>query len=344
MPSSPPNTDAILNQVIADKYRVERVLGSGGMGRVYAATQLDVGRSVALKVLHPELAPNPLVVKRFLRESKATARIEHPNTVRLYDFGEDAAGRIFLAMELVEGRTLSDELRATGPLPIDRLVRIGGQIAAGLAAAHAEGVVHRDLKPSNLMLCTRHDLRDHVKVLDFGIAHFADPSDTGDGERLTQTGMVMGTPEFMAPEQVVPGPVDARADLYALGCVLFLLSTGRVPFRGKSAVSTMYAHVTDPAPSPRSLRADLPLWFDALVLQLLEKSPGQRPDSALAVIEALEHGASLPDGAPPSAPVPQPARELRTPGVYVSVGLVVAIIALALTACVLVGALVSGHE
>ncbi len=283
----------LVGSTVEGKYQVTKRIGAGGMGAVYEATQLGVDRKVALKVIRPEHAKNDKVVKRFMREMKATARIEHPNTVRLYDFGKTEGGLIYLAVEFLSGTTLNRELKNKGRFPPERVAIVGAQIARGLAAAHAEGIIHRDLKPPNIMLTEQYGSTDRVKVLDFGIAHFADPSDDDERERLTQSGMVMGTPEFMAPEQVTPGPVDARADLYALGCVLFLMATGEVPFGGSTAVNVMFSHVNDAPRTPSEIDPDIPRWLDDIILKLLEKNPRRRFQEAAEIVEALEEGAGI---------------------------------------------------
>lgn len=293
--------DVLIGEVVAGRYEVLERIGAGGMGAVYRALQRDVGRMVALKVLRNEHAKNDRIIKRFLREIRATARIESPNTVRLYDYGVAEDGTVHLAMELLRGRTLAQVLRASGPLAIPQLVSWGAQIARGLAAAHAGGILHRDLKPANIMITDPGDGSELIKVLDFGIASFVDPADDAERERLTQSGMVMGTPEFMAPEQVTPGPLDERCDVYALGVVLYLMATGRTPFSGGTAVSVMFAHVNEAPKPPSDHRAELPRWLDDVILTCLEKSPSRRYRNANELALALEREGRGASGPPTGA-------------------------------------------
>ena len=266
--------------VVAERYRLERSLGNGGMGEVFAATDLVLDRRVALKQLSPALIQDEPARKRFLREAKALARINHPNVVGVFDTGEDA-GRPFLVMELVEGTTLRDELRRTGRVEPARAASIGAGIAGGLAAAHAQGVVHRDVKPSNVFLTAA----DVPKVGDFGIARV----ERGDAT-LTLTGQAFGSPPYVAPEQATGGRVDARADLYSLGCVLFQMLAGRRPFDGDDPVSLTYQHVHTVPPRVDALDPGVPPEMATLVAALLEKDPTDRPQTAEEVRLALEGG------------------------------------------------------
>ncbi|HEY0195485.1 MAG TPA: serine/threonine-protein kinase, partial [Kofleriaceae bacterium] len=206
----------LVGQLVAGgKYQIVRALGSGGMGAVYQALQPAMNRMVALKLIRPEIGLRPEHVARFQREMMVTARIEHPNTIRLYDVGEDG-GQLYLVMELLPGEALGRVLDRTGPLALPRIVRIGRQVANALGAVHAHGVVHRDLKPDNVMLLDAYGERDFVKVLDFGIAKSLD-----EDAQLTATGKPIGTPAYMSPEQAMGRPVDHRTDLYAFGVMLY---------------------------------------------------------------------------------------------------------------------------
>ncbi len=307
---SPLHTADLLGQVVAKRYRMDSKIGAGGMGVVYRATQLDAGRQVALKVLHGELAADERIVKRFMIEMRATARIEHPNTVRLYDFGHTEEGHIFLAMEYLEGSTLAEEMKKLDrPMDPVRSAMLGAQIARGLAAAHAEGIIHRDLKPPNVMLSQKYGRRDLIKVLDFGIARFASaPADQDtDVDQLTSPGMVVGTVHFMAPEQMEGKAVDHRADLYALGCVLYYMVAGQAPFTGKSTVQVMYAQVNQAPRPPSQHNPDVPSWLDDTILRLLEKHPNRRFQSAAEVVVALEQGAGIFSRLTDAPPLPRQA-------------------------------------
>ncbi|MCB9546349.1 MAG: serine/threonine protein kinase [Myxococcales bacterium] len=292
MPERDDRADPLLGQVLDGRYRVEALVGAGGMGVVYRAVQLSVDRPVAVKVLHPDASSDPEVVRRFEEEARVVSRLRHPNTVTLIDFGRTASGRLYLVCELMRGAPLDDVL-AQGPLSPQRTASLVRQVAQALAEAHTMGVVHRDLKPSNLFV-EQVDTQEVVKLLDFGIAKLAD------GGVQTASGRIFGTPLYMSPEQAEGLAVDARSDLYSLGVVAFECLAGRPPFTGSTAYSILMKHVHDDVPS-------LPMGepaLDALVRQLLEKAPADRPADAREVARralAVEHGsaASGPTLSPP---------------------------------------------
>ena len=281
--------------IVAGRYELERSLGTGGMGEVFVATDRTLDRPVALKRLPGALTDDPDARKRFFREAQALARINDPNVVSVFDAGEDD-GRPFLVMELVQGATVADELRAGARFTPERASAIGAGTAGGLAAAHAQGVVHRDVKPSNIFLTAK----DHPKVGDFGIARV----ERGD-MTLTMTGQAFGSPPYIAPEQATGGPVDARADLYALGCVLYHMLAGHPPFEGDDSVAVTYQHVHTVAPTLEELGVGVSPELSTLVASLMRKGPSARPKSADAVRMALE-------SRPASAPLP-PAPGLASP-------------------------------
>jgi WD40 repeat protein len=265
-------------------YRVFKVLGAGGMGVVLEGEDPQLHRPVALKVMLPAIAANPSSRQRFLREARAAAAIEHDNIVAIYHVGEDR-GVPFLAMPLLKGESLEDRLRREKRLPPADVLRVGREVARGLAAAHERGLVHRDIKPGNIWLEAP---RGRVKILDFGLAR-----STGGGDgHLTQQGAIVGTPAYMAPEQASSSGVDARADLFSLGCVLYHAATGEPPFRGADLISTLMAVATsDPIP-PRVVAPDIPPALSDLILRLLAKEPAARPATARAVAGQLRgmHG------------------------------------------------------
>jgi serine/threonine-protein kinase len=263
-------------------YRIEAVLGRGGMGVVYRAEQVQLGRSVALKLLSPELAADDDFRARFLRESRLMAVLEHPNIVPVYDAGE-IEGRLFIAMRYVEGEDLATLLEATGRLPAERAIALIAQLAAALDAAHARGLVHRDVKPSNALVAG-----DRAYLVDFGITH--DPG----AEPLTDTGEFLGTVDYLAPERIRGDPVDGRADVYSLGCVLFECLTGRVPFPSTSAMAGIYAHLEQEPPRAREERPDLPAALDPVVARALAKDPGDRYPTAGALAAAAEEAVAPP--------------------------------------------------
>ena len=255
--------DPRIGSVLLGQFELLDVCGKGAMGTVYRAWQTGMDRQVAVKILRSELLRDPSVVKRFHREARAVARIQHPNIVTVFLVGETADGVPFLAMEYVEGEVLADVLDRERALPAVRGLRIARQIASALADAHSFGIVHRDLKPANLLLAQRRRAADFVKVLDFGIAKILRgedaPPEAGDkpGEsRLSRTGTIFGTPHYISPEQAAGTEVDHRADIYSLGVILYRMMTGRLPFEG-TGVAVLLAHMQKAPPRPCELAADL---------------------------------------------------------------------------------------
>jgi serine/threonine protein kinase len=270
-------------------YRVLQVLGTGGMGVVFRAEDPQLQRPVALKAMLPLIAANPANRQRFLREARAAAAITHDHIVTIFQVGEDR-GLPFLAMQLLQGESLEDRVRRERKLPVAEIVRIGREVADGLAAAHAHGLVHRDIKPGNIWL---EGNRGRVKILDFGLARPAT-----DAVKLTQSGAIVGTPAYMAPEQARADQVDARADLFSLGCVLYRMSTGTVPFRGDDMIALLAALALDTPTSPREVNPEIPAALSDLVMHLLAKNPADRPESATVVIEALDVIAGISEKGP----------------------------------------------
>ncbi len=266
-----------------DGFSVEGVIGGGSFGTVYRARQVGLDRPVALKVPTQEIASDPVMAKRFAREAKAAARISHPGVVAIYAVGELPDGRPYLAMQLIEGEPL-DKILADGALPVPRALHIVRDIASALSETHAADVVHRDLKPSNIVWRRDRNGDDRITLVDFGIA-VAKPGNA-DATRLTANGLI-GTPHYMSPEQAQGEIVDARADLYALGCLLFELVTGKPPFDG-SGFEVLLAHMGRPIPTPSEHNPDVPESVDRLVRQLLAKKPEDRLQSADEVVAALD--------------------------------------------------------
>jgi len=293
-----------LAAALAERYRIERELGHGGMAMVYLAHDLKHDRKVALKVMKPELAA-ALGAERFLREIQITAQLQHPNILTLIDSGAIAgevgeSGSLYYVMPYVEGETLRQMLARTGELPVTEAVRILGEIADALDYAHAHGVVHRDVKPENVMLSGR-----HAMVMDFGVAKAVNEA-TGHHTQ-TSTGIALGTPSYMAPEQAAGDQVDHRADIYALGIVAYEMFSGRPPFAGASNQQLIAAHITATADSLSKIRPGVPPAIAELVRRCLEKRPADRPQSAREVVDTLE-GLATPGSGVTSAP-----RTMRTP-------------------------------
>ncbi|MFF3565357.1 serine/threonine-protein kinase [Streptomyces sp. NPDC002574] len=253
--------------LVAERYRLDEPLGRGGMGEVWRAADQVLGRAVAVKLMLPGEA-DAEAAGRFRLEAQTAARLNHPHVVGVYDFGAHA-GQFYLVMELVNGHSLAQELATHGSVDSLRASEIGAQAAAGLAAAHRQGVIHRDIKPANVMLTTD----GSVKIADFGIARFTDEA----SRALTATGRVMGSSGYLAPERALGRPAEPASDVYALGCVLYELLTGRPPFVGESALAVIHQHV-DAAPVPvRQLNPAVPGALADYILSLLAKEPGQRP-------------------------------------------------------------------
>jgi serine/threonine protein kinase len=248
----PQTEDPLINSTLMGRYTISKKLGEGGMGAVYLATHIVLEKQVALKVLHGEFARKPDLVERFMQEAKAASRIRHENVIDISDFGATPEGLVFFAMELLKGHDLHDEVaraRVAGNLlPWARTKHIFLQICGALSAAHAKGIVHRDLKPENVFLIDFAGEPDFVKLLDFGIAKLTEASEEG-GRKLTKTGMLFGTPEYMSPEQARGENVDHRVDVYAMGCILFQLVTNRVPFEADNFMGVLSMHLTEPPPA-----------------------------------------------------------------------------------------------
>ena len=272
-------------------YRVEGEIGRGGMGVVYRAQQIDLGRTVALKLIAPDLSDDPEFVQRFQRESRTAAKIEHPNVIPVYDAGEDA-GRVFIAMRLVEGMDLGQLLERDGPMDPGRAAALLGQVAAALDAAHAHGLVHRDVKPANVLVEGGRG-EETAYLTDFGLTKRA-ASESG----VTMTGQFVGTVDYIAPEQARGEPVDARTDVYALGCVLFRMLTGAVPYPRDSTVAKIFAHVNDPPPSVSAVAGAELAPFDAVIERAMAKDASHRFPSTGDLgraAEAAARGQELPE-------------------------------------------------
>jgi len=275
---------SILGQVIDGRYRVSELIGEGGMGKVYLAEHVEIGKRVAIKVLHPSYSRMPDLVERFRREARAASKIGHPHIVDVTDSGTTSDGSVFFVMEYLEGVELGSVIEREGALDLQRALRIATMICRALAAAHATGIIHRDLKPENVFLTIRDGSADFVKVLDFGIAKTTEAEAARD-RRLTSPGMAMGTPEYMAPEQAAGRQADERCDVYALGAIVYEMLTGVPPYQGDNFMEILTKKATlDPVP-PISLRSNIPDAVSQLVMRAMARNPDDRPPS----MEAFEY-------------------------------------------------------
>jgi len=318
-PTHAPPADPLIGVVLDDKYRLDELLGQGGMGAVYRATHLLIERPVAVKVLSQRLVTDESARERFRREARAAGRLQHTNAVAVTDFGETRDGLVYLVMELLEGRPLREVLARESPLDAARAVSLMMQISAAVEAAHEAGIIHRDLKPGNIFLVQRPDSPYIVKVLDFGIAKLA-ASDVagGDGnfiDTLTGTGVMIGTPRYMSPEQCDGAQLTPASDVYSLGVILYEMLTGQTPFTGATPLSLALKHSSESPRPPRELVASIPPALEAVVLHALEKKPEERAGDAgefrrelFAVAErlGLEHSAGF------SAPTIETLRDAGT--------------------------------
>jgi predicted Ser/Thr protein kinase len=299
----PPAADPLLSRTIAGKYKLEALLGEGGAGAVYRAMHTDLGREVAVKVLHVQNQHEAQFVKRFKAEARAASRLDHRNVTRVLDFGQEPDGLLYLVMEYVAGRSLEAILQTEGRLPVLRVVEIGIQVASALAVAHNEGIIHRDIKPENLLLVPTIDEdfgpTDLVKVCDFGMAKL---KNTGGEEELTIGGMICGSPAYMSPEQIRGGTLDARTDIYALGMTMYEAATGAHPFTAESLVELFMKHENEPPRKPSEFVPAIDALFEDILMRALAKRPQDRHESARTLrIELREAADELRDQPPPSS-------------------------------------------
>jgi len=275
--------DARVGQVIAGRYRIQSLLSSGGMGVVYIAEQVSIGRNVALKLLRPDKLGDEVAGRRFEREALAISELASPHTVRVHDFGRTDEGELFMAMELLRGLTLRELLDQEGALALHQVRAILDPVARALSEAHAAGIVHRDLKPENVFLAASHDYPQFVKVLDFGIAATLTP----EGTRLTRDSQLPGTPVYVAPERIAGEPVDPRSDVYALGIMAYEMLVGTPPFEGDTSWDVFTQHLESDAEPIGDLVPGLPPALASLIMRCLSKSPAARPRDAGAFRQML---------------------------------------------------------
>lgn len=289
----PDEGSLMVGALLAGRYSIKRLCGEGGMGRVYEAEHIEIGRRVAVKVLHPAYSRTPDLVERFRREARAASRIEHPNVVSVTDFGTTDDGSLFFVMEYIEGIELGLLIHREGPLPVNRMLRIAEQMSAALQAAHLAGVIHRDLKPENILLVSSrrstpegnevvHEFAnpDLVKVLDFGIAKSAEMEENSrKGKRLTRPGVAMGTPEYMAPEQAAGYPADPRSDIYSVGSIMYEMLTGSPPYDGENVMEVLHKKANQPPRPLLEVRPNLAPPVAVFIEKVMARSPEQRPQS-----------------------------------------------------------------
>ena len=264
----------LIGSIVAERYHILKKLGEGGMGTVYLAEHVKMGRKAALKVMNPGMNSDPDAIARFNREAANASRLNHPNVCGIYDFGETPEGLIYLAMEFIEGESLTSLIEKNGFLPAPRAASIIHQAADALAVAHDYGIVHRDLKPDNIMIAKGRDGSDMVKVVDFGIAK----ASSSDAQKVTKTGLVVGTPEYMSPEQLAGDKLDGRSDIYSLGLVAFNCLTGQLPFQSNSAQEAMIMRLTDQPKTLAEMKPDIdwPPELQAVMDKVLARDADER--------------------------------------------------------------------
>jgi serine/threonine-protein kinase len=279
----PKGSDSLVGRVLAERYHILKRIGEGGMGRVYLGEHVKMNRQCAIKVMSPALVNDHESAARFAREASSAARIIHPNVAAVFDYGE-SDGLVYLVMEYVDGEPLSRVMAREAPLSLERSVDLARQIADGLGSAHELGIVHRDLKPDNILITRNKNGREVAKVVDFGIAKVVRENAS---DALTRTGLVIGTPEFMSPEQLLGDPIDARSDLYALGCIVHLMLTASPPFSATTREQMIKRRLTEDAPHIQHIDPGLPDSLDRIVVRLLARNPVERYSSAAEVRDAL---------------------------------------------------------
>jgi serine/threonine-protein kinase len=285
---SPPPDDPLIGKVLSERYRIVKKIGEGGMGAVYQAEHALIEKKIALKILFQDLTRRPDLIARFLQEAKSASRIGHENVIDISDFGQSPDGLVFIAMEYLDGQDLGKLLKQGGAMHWERARPILMQIAKGLRAAHGNGIIHRDMKPENVYLTQRDGRPDFVKVLDFGIAKVVNPDESG-GPALTQTGMIFGTPEYMSPEQAQGSTPDHRVDVYAVGCIMYHMLTGQVPFTADNFMGILTKHLLEAPVPPRKRRPDLAIApeVEAICLRAMEKDRDNRFADMDALYRAL---------------------------------------------------------
>jgi serine/threonine-protein kinase len=280
-----PDEEKLVGHEIAGKYKITSIIGLGGVGSVYKAHHIQTDATVAVKILLKELTKSLEAIKRFYNEARLASNLRHPNTVRVFDFGQTEDGHLYMVMEYLEGKTLTKVMKTESPLKISRIVKISEQILRSLGEAHEKGLIHRDLKPDNIFLLDSFGITDFVKVLDFGFAK----SIREDHEDLTKSGILVGTPKYMSPEQAKSMKLDGRSDLYSLGVIMYRMFSGVCPFEGTSAMNILMRHInSNPKPLEELCLRPVPSQFSSFVMKMLNKNPDDRFASAMEALQVLE--------------------------------------------------------
>ncbi len=344
MASRQTNDPFIGREILDGQFKILQKIGTGGMGSVYRASQPAMKREVAIKILHPKLVGRKDLTSRFRREARAMSQLSHPNTVRVFMYGElEEDGSLYIVMEMLEGRNLNQTVRRGGPLPVERAIPILVQVCGALSEAHEMGIVHRDLKPENIFLSNQGGMTDYPKVLDFGLAKVTEQQMQPGSIILTQEGMVFGTPEFMSPEQAQGRTLDARSDIYSLAVILYEVLTGKLPFDAKTPMEYIQKHVTTPI-IPLNERVPDKQFPDGLA-QVLEKALAKKPDDRyqtakeLAAALAPFGGSGYPEPSAPGSPprTTSPSATAESSSGRPGTGLLIGVAA----ACLFVGVLLA---
>jgi serine/threonine protein kinase len=310
--------DPLIDAVLDDRYRILSRIGEGGMGKVYMAEHTVLQKTYAVKVLHHEYAADEEAARRFTNEARIASRIGHENIVEVNDFGRTPNGSFYFVMEYLKGQSLAEVVEKFGQLPIQRCVSIAKQIARALASAHRHGVIHRDLKPENILLTSKGELKDYVKILDFGIAKMR-TTRLEKQDRKTASGIILGTPAFMSPEQAAGREIDARTDMYSLGVIMYEMLAGRLPFDSQNVIKTLVMHQTQTAAPLRAIRPEIGPALEAIVNRCLQKKPEKRfadMDELQAALEGFDGPASRAHEALPERVIQDPNAVLTAPPAF----------------------------
>jgi len=311
----PPTDPFIGREILNGQFQILQKIGSGGMGSVYKALQPQMNRMVAVKILHPKLANRKDLVSRFRREARAMSHLTHPNTVKVFLYGELEDGSLYIVMEFLEGKNLNQTVKTEGPMSLERAVPILAQACGALEEAHRAGIIHRDLKPENIFLCEQGGMKDYAKVLDFGLAKVTEREMRPGSLILTQEGMVFGTPEFMSPEQAQGKPLTAASDIYSLAVILYEVLTGKLPFEARTAMDYIQLHVLQ-APTPVQDKAREGTTFPPLLWPVMAKALAKKSEdrfqSAVHFADALRAALNGASSIPPAAIGPASAGAIMT--------------------------------